>query len=186
MLTMRPVKIPHPGNCKLNTPPWDVFLLAEPSQQLPKKPPQKPALVIRAREYQLRSGARSTFAGRWCDPRVFFNFGCLSRSIAAMIGMVSAGSSGSSAAGPSSVPAAGTPALVALARWDFMRRSCIKSKEPTTRGVTRFAACSSAMLRARASSPEPHPSRAHHCHCQPSRSCICDQGQYISILPLTH
>ena len=103
----------------------------------------------------------------------FFNSVCLSRSIAAMIGMAYAGSSGSagsSAAGPS-VPAAGTAALVALVRWELMRRSCIKSKGLTTGSLARFTACSSAVLRGRASSSDPPP-RAHHCHCHSSRlSC---------------
>ena len=76
--------------------------------------------------------------------------------LAAMIGIASAGSFGSSsssAAGPS-VPAAGTAALVALLRWELMRRSCIKSKGLTTGSLARFAACISAVLRGRASSSE--------------------------------
>ena len=79
-----------------------------------------------------------------------------------MIGMASAGSSGSSgssAAGPS-VPTAGTAALVALVRWELMRRSCIQSKGFTTGSLARFAACSSAVLRGRASSSEPTPESA--------------------------
>ena len=92
----------------------------------------------------------------------FFNFVCLSRSIAAMIGMASAGSSGSSdpSVAGSSVPTAGTAALVALVRWELMRRSCIKSKGFKTGSLARFAACSTAVLRGRASSPEPTPESA--------------------------
>ena len=59
-----------------------------------------------------------------------------------------------------SVPAAGTAALVALVRWELMRRSCIKSKGLTTGSLARFAACSSAVLRGRASSSDPPPESA--------------------------